>query len=254
MFKDKTLAENVSALLIIYIVILGLSYGLYFALVKVGMPTDDFVDISVCASTLLGPLILIFTLTAWKEQHNKSVLKDIAFEGIKDLLTIKNSLDLIRLAKDRIFNTHGIEGVIQQDIELIYQNHNKAQSASLDFESKAIIFSTHNIFNKDTSDFRALINGCLIEVEILRMDLNDLKATYEEKKTNVEKLESQYSTLSTRKLTYLDVLREEIQDHEGTDIEEQIPNFKNHEFHKELSELKGLIDEYVQILSKVTVA
>ncbi|WP_026470344.1 hypothetical protein [Alkanindiges illinoisensis] len=254
MFKDKTLAENVSALLIIYIVILGLSYCLYFALVKVGMPTDDFVDISVCASTLLGPIILLFTLTAWKEQHNKSVLKDISFEGIKDLLTIKNSLDLIRLAKDRIFITHGIEGIFHQDIELIYQNHIKAQSASLDFQSKIEIFKIYNIFDKDIKDFDLLINECLMEIEVLIMDINALNATYAEKKAMIHKYESRYNLLTTRELTYLDVLKEDIQNYEGTDIDDQIENYRNNKFEDGLSELKDVIDGYIQLISKVTVA
>lgn len=79
--EDKTLAESMCGIIIVFLIIAICITLLYYGacgLLYTSPSGSDVANIFVASATLLGPIILVFTLNAWKDQHNKNLSKEVA--------------------------------------------------------------------------------------------------------------------------------------------------------------------------------
>lgn len=87
---------NVSSALLQYIVLTILALAIYFNVSKLnGVPLTsirtDIIYLCSATATIFGFLIIIKSLNIWKEQHNKTTLKDFSLETWKEHEKLHNS-------------------------------------------------------------------------------------------------------------------------------------------------------------------
>jgi hypothetical protein len=113
LFGDKTLAESMHAIIIIFLsvaVCITFLYWVACGLLGTSPSGSDVANIFVASATLLGPIILVFTLNAWNDQHNKNLSKDIALV-CWDAVTLN-----MRLLEDIISELKVLDGFKKQKI------------------------------------------------------------------------------------------------------------------------------------------
>lgn len=84
LFGDKTLAESMRAIIIVFLgILVCITFLYYVACWLLGTATSgsDVANIFVASATLLGPIILVFTLYAWKDQEKTKALSSCAIES-----------------------------------------------------------------------------------------------------------------------------------------------------------------------------
>ena len=96
--EDKTLAESICAIIIVFLIIGFCITLLYYGacgLMGIKPSASDIANIFVASATLLGPIILVFTLNAWRDQHNKQIDKEIVFNLWEELDELQLELMLL---------------------------------------------------------------------------------------------------------------------------------------------------------------